>query len=104
MGEQIRIPNLNHAFDSQYHDMAKTISAVLRHGMPLPYVLELLDSLNLDGDLITTWKAGVKRMIKKFVKDGTTVSGKTCKACGSDALVYTEGCLTCKNCGDSKCG
>lgn len=104
LGETIKIPNLNHAFDEKYHDMAKTISAVLRHGMPLPYVIELLDSLNLDGDLITTWKAGVKRMLKKFVKDGTTVSGKTCKSCGSDALVYTEGCLSCKNCGDSKCG
>jgi len=104
LGESIKIPNLNHAFDAKYHDMAKTISAVLRHGMPLPYVIELLDSLNLDGDLITTWKAGVKRMLKKFVKDGTTISGKTCKTCGSDSLVYTEGCLTCKNCGDSKCG
>ena len=104
LGESIKIPNLNHAFDAQYYDMAKTISAILRHGMPLPYVIELLDSLNLDGDLITTWKAGVKRMLKKFVKDGTSISGKTCKNCGSDSLVYSEGCLTCKNCGNSKCG
>lgn len=103
LGKKIVIPSLNHAFDVQYYDMAKTISAVLRHGMPLPYVIDLLDSLNLDGDLITTWKAGVKRMLKKFVKDGTSVSGKTCKTCGSESLVYTEGCLTCKNCGDSKC-
>lgn len=103
LNNEIHIPNLNHAFDREYYDMAKTFSAILRHGMPLPYVIQLIDSLNLDGDLITTWKAGVKRMLKKFIKEGTAVSGKTCKECGSESLEYTEGCLTCKNCGSSKC-
>ena len=76
----------------------------MRHGMPLPYVIDLMDSLNLDGDLINTWKSGVKRLIKKYIKDGTTVSGTTCKDCGSAALEYKEGCLTCRDCGSSKCG
>jgi len=103
-GNDIRIPSLNHAFDDKYHDMAKTISAILRHGMPLPYVIDLLDSLNLDGEFISTWKSGVKRMIKKYIKDGTVQSGKTCDECGSESLEYKEGCLTCMSCGNSKCG
>jgi len=103
-GTEITIPNLNHAFEEDYYDLAKTFSAILRHGMPLTYVVELIDGLNLDGDLITTWKSGVKRMIKKFIKDETKVSGKTCKECGSESLEYKEGCLTCLNCGNSKCG
>lgn len=102
-GRSIEISDLNHAFDPQYYDLAKTFSAILRHGMPLPYVIDLIDGLNLDGDLITTWKAGVKRMLKKFVKDGTAISGKTCDSCGSDSVEYIEGCLTCKNCGSSAC-
>lgn len=102
-GCEIRLPNLNHAFDEEYYDIAKTFSAILRHGMPLPYVIELIDSLHLDGDLISTWKSGVKRMLKKFIKDGTTVSGKTCKDCGSISLEYKEGCMTCSACGSSKC-
>ena len=103
-GNEITLPNLNHAFDDTFYDMAKTISAIMRHGMPLPYVIDLMDSLNLDGDLINTWKSGVKRLIKKYIKDGTTVSGTTCKDCGSAALEYKEGCLTCRDCGSSKCG
>jgi ribonucleoside-diphosphate reductase alpha chain len=31
-------------------------------------------------------------------------SGKTCPSCGSDDLHMQEGCLTCGNCGYSKCG
>jgi ribonucleoside-diphosphate reductase alpha chain len=103
-GNNIRIPSLNHAFDDKYYDMAKTISAILRHGMPLPYVIDLLDGLNLDGEFISTWKSGVKRMIKKYIKDGTVQSGKACNECGSESLEYKEGCLTCMNCGNSKCG
>jgi ribonucleotide reductase alpha subunit len=104
LGNDVTIPSLNHAFDDKFYDLAKTFSAILRHGMPIPYVVDLIDGLNLDGDLITTWKAGVKRMLKKFVKDGTTQSGKTCNECGSESLEYKEGCLTCMSCGNSKCG
>tara|TARA_R110000772_G_scaffold20466_2_gene56676 strand:+ start:5432 stop:8029 length:2598 start_codon:yes stop_codon:yes gene_type:complete len=101
-GRDIRIPNLNHAFDEKYYDLAKTFSAILRHGMPISYLIELINGLNLDGDLISTWKSGVKRMLKKFIKDGTKKKGK-CEECGSDALEYKEGCLTCMGCGSSKC-
>ena len=103
-GNEITLPNLNHAFDDTFYDMAKTISAILRHGMPLPYVIELVDSLHLDGDLINTWKSGIKRLIKKFIKDGTEVEGKKCLKCSSTALEYKEGCLMCRDCGESKCG
>ncbi len=103
-GTELRLPNLNHAFNEGYHDLAKTISAILRHGMPLPYVVDLLDGLKLDGDLVTTWKAGVKRTLKKYIKDGTVVAGKRCLECGSDGLQYKEGCVSCTSCGSSKCG
>lgn len=103
-GNIITLPNLNQAFDDKFYDMAKTISAIMRHGMPLPYIVELMDGLNLDGDLINTWKSGVKRLIKKYIKDGTEVAGKKCKECGSAELEYKEGCLTCRECGSSKCG
>lgn len=104
LGNEIKIPSLNHAFDKEYYDLAKTFSAILRHGMPLPYVISLIDSLNLDGDLINTWKSGVKRMIKRFIADGTKISNKKCPECGSESLQFIEGCLTCSNCGNSKCG
>ena len=51
-----------------------------------------------------TWKAGVARALKRYIPDGTEVDGHKCSNCGSDQVVYQEGCLICKNCGNSKCG
>lgn len=95
---------LNRTFNKEYWNYAKMLSGVLRHGMPLPYVVDLIGSLNLDDDVLTTWKAGIARMIKKYIPDGTAASDKKCKECGSESVVYQEGCLSCKNCGSSKCG
>jgi ribonucleoside-diphosphate reductase alpha chain len=68
-------------------------------------VVELISGLNLNDENINTWKKGVVRALKKFIPDGTVVTKEMCENCGqSSSLVYIEGCLTCKNCGHSKCG
>ena len=94
---------LNQAFDPEYWNYAKFISGVLRHGMPVKYAYQLIDSLNFKEDNINTWKNGVARTIKKYVKDGEKVKGK-CFNCGGEDLEFSEGCLICRNCGSSKCG
>ena len=94
---------LNHAFNPEFWNYSKFISAVLRHGMPIKYTYELIDSLNFKEDFINTWKNGVARVIKKYIKDGEKGKGK-CPDCGSEHLEYKEGCLTCMACGNSKCG
>jgi ribonucleoside-diphosphate reductase alpha chain len=75
----------------------------MRHGMPTVYLYELIDSLNFAEDYINTWKNGVARVIKRYVKDGEKGKGK-CLECGSENLIFQEGCLICKACGSSKCG
>jgi ribonucleoside-diphosphate reductase alpha chain len=102
-GEKHRHTGLNHTFNSEYWNYAKMISSVLRHGMPLPYVIDLIQSLNLNDEHLNTWKNGVVRVLKRFVKDGEKGEG-TCPQCGSENLEYKEGCLTCVGCGNSKCG
>jgi len=102
-GEEVVEEWLNKAFDKEYWNYAKLLSGVLRHGMPLPFVVDMISSLNLDEQVITTWKGGVARMIKKYIPDGTVATDKKCKECQSDSVIYQEGCLTCKNCGSSKC-
>ena len=102
-GERQVHTGLNHAFNPEFWNYAKFISAVLRHGMPVLYTWELIDSLNFKEDYINTWKNGVARTIKKYIKDGIEVD-KKCPNCGSDHLEFKEGCLTCMACGNSKCG
>ncbi|HZH85832.1 MAG TPA: hypothetical protein VFD77_00850, partial [Brumimicrobium sp.] len=60
-------------------------------------------SLNLSDDTLNTWKNGVTRVVKKFVPDGTK-SKNECPECHENSVYFQEGCLTCTNCGHSKCG
>jgi ribonucleotide reductase alpha subunit len=93
---------LNHAFNPEYWNYAKLTSGILRHGMPIIKVYELIESLNFREESINTWKNGVIRVIKKYIKDGEKGRGK-CQECGSENFVFKEGCLMCINCGWSKC-
>ena len=104
-GYKNMVGGLSHMFNKEFWNYAKLISGVLRHGMPIPNVVELVSKLQLDNESINTWKAGVARALKKFIPDGTKAfDGETCDACGSHNLVYQEGCLICLDCGSSKCG
>ncbi|MBQ0016589.1 MAG: adenosylcobalamin-dependent ribonucleoside-diphosphate reductase [Bacteroidales bacterium] len=93
---------LSRMFKKEYWNYAKLISGILRHGMPIPNVVELIGKLTFDVESITTWSNGVARALKRFIKDGTE-TGEVCPDCGSK-LVYSSGCKSCPNCGWSKCG
>ncbi|HOO99053.1 MAG TPA: adenosylcobalamin-dependent ribonucleoside-diphosphate reductase [Bacteroidales bacterium] len=96
------IGGLSHMFKPEFWNYAKLISGVLRHEMPISDVVNLVQSLKLDSESINNWKNGVERALKKYIPNGTRAKGK-CE-CGSENLVYEEGCLICKDCGNSKCG
>jgi ribonucleoside-diphosphate reductase alpha chain len=103
-GYKVTIEGLSRSFDKTFWNYAKLISGILRHGMPLYQAVELISNLNFDIDSINTWKNGVVRALKKYIPDGTSAAHNKCPECGvGDALVYKEGCLTCKHCGYSKC-
>jgi len=104
-GNPCTVGGLSYMFDTEFWNYAKLISGVLRHGMPIPYVVNLISSLKLDSENINSWKAGVARALKKFIPDGTKAQkGETCEECSGADLVYQEGCLICTKCGHSKCG
>ncbi|MFP4691610.1 MAG: adenosylcobalamin-dependent ribonucleoside-diphosphate reductase [Bacteroidales bacterium] len=104
-GYRVTIEGLSRSFHKEYWNYAKLISGILRHGMPIPSVVDVIEDLSLHSDRLHTWKNGVVRALKRFIPDGTKAKGRICNNCNQeDSVIYQEGCLTCTNCGESKCG
>jgi len=103
-GFKTTFEGLSYKFDKEFWNYAKLISGVLRHGMPIEQVVNLIAGLQLDSENINTWRNGVERALKKYIPNGTKAKGMNCTECGSDHIIYQEGCLICQSCGTSKCG
>ena len=103
-GYKVTFGGLSRSFNKEFWNYAKLISGVLRHGMPIQYVVDLIEKMNLYDENINTWKSGVVRALKTFIPDGTKANDHVCSECETEGLVYSEGCLKCVNCGYSKCG
>jgi len=105
-GYQVTMQGLNRSFEREFHNTSKLISAVLRHGMPLDKLYELVRGLNItiEGAEFGTWKSGLMRMIKKYIKSGLEPKDTKCPQCHeSEGLMYLEGCIKCKHCDYSLC-
>ncbi|MDR0421193.1 MAG: adenosylcobalamin-dependent ribonucleoside-diphosphate reductase [Prevotellaceae bacterium] len=98
------IGGISHMFNKEFWNYAKLISGVLRNGMPIVDVVNLVAGLELDSETINTWKNGVERALKRYIPDGTKAKqGLKCPKCGSDSLIYYDGCPRCTACGYAKC-
>lgn len=105
-GYRATFEGLSRMFEVEFWNYAKLISGILRHGMPILEVVNLISTLHLDSESINSWKMGVERALKKYIPDGTPAKeGIKCPTCEAEGgLIYKEGCLTCMHCGYSKCG
>ena len=100
-GEVNTILGLSTIFNEEFWNYGKLISAVLRHGMPVNYVVKMISSLDFKNDGINSWKNGVIRALKTFTKDEDL--HEPCPKCGGH-LRRESGCVQCTDCGWSKCG
>ena len=98
-GEDIEIRNISTYCSDEEESLTRMISTALRHGADVSFIVHQLEKTR--GDLTGVAKALV-RVLKKYVKEGCSVTGEECPACKSD-LTRSEGCVSCKNCGWSKC-
>jgi ribonucleoside-diphosphate reductase alpha chain len=81
--------------------LTRMVSTALRHGADLAFVVHQLEKTK--GEL-TSFAKSIARVLKKYVQDGTKVSGEVCGKCEAEnTLVRQEGCVSCTNCGWSKC-
>ena len=81
-------------------DFTRAFSLMLRARIPLHLIVNQMQK-NEQSDMYSFSRV-VARVLKKYIKEGTTIKQK-CPNCGSESLVYIEGCLTCSSCGYSKC-
>jgi len=82
---------LSRTFDKEYWNYAKLISGILRHGMPLPFVVDVVSSLSFETETINTWKTGIVRALKKFIPDGSKAAkGTPCPECGVTGRFFLE--------------
>lgn len=104
-GYEVRLCGLDRCFDQEFWNYAKMTSALLRNGIPVLNIVNIISSLNFRQESINSWRNGVCRALKKFVQDGTKKKGAICPQCQQkDSMEFKEGCLVCSNCGYSKCG
>jgi ribonucleotide reductase alpha subunit len=80
--------------------ITRLISLSLRHGSDISFVVDQLEKSH--GDMTNFGKA-LARVLKKYIKDGTKIAGRSCESCGSENVIRQEGCASCKDCGSSKC-
>src|SRR3989339_239038 len=100
-GFESKVGGISHQFKKEYWNYARLTSALLRKEVPIIEVINTVAKLVDDGgENINTWKAGVKRILGKYVEDGTEAKD-LCPDCGTK-LRFEEGCMGC-SCGYSKC-
>ena len=102
-GDEIVIKDIVRVFDNPNHSaFTRLISLSLRHGANIQYVVEQLYK-DRDSDMFSFAKC-IARVLKSHIQDGSRANGIICDSCQSSSLIYIEGCITCNNCGWSKCG
>jgi ribonucleotide reductase alpha subunit len=99
------IRDIGNVFENPVHSaFTRSISLNLRHGVPVQYVCEqLLKGSEKESDLYSFSRV-MSRVLKNYIQDGTKTTQKKCPECKSSNLSYQQGCITCLDCGASKCG
>lgn len=69
-GFKTTMEGLNYKFDKEFWNYARLISGVLRYGMPIDQVINMIQGLQMDQDSINTWKAGVVKALKRYLPGG----------------------------------
>jgi ribonucleoside-diphosphate reductase alpha chain len=87
--------------DNNASKICRTISLCLRHGVLIRNIVATLETVDC---MVGTFVFHIRKFLAGFIKDGEKVKNEQCGECGSENVVYQEGCKVCANCGSSKCG
>ncbi len=99
--DQFKVKDIVKIFNNPSHSsITRLLSLSLRHGTSVQFIVEQLQKD--ENEDIFDFSRVVARVLKSYIKDGTKATG-SCKECGSEKIVFQEGCVSCLNCGFSKC-
>lgn len=94
------IYNVIDRMSDEEESLTRALSWGLRHGGGIKHAVEQLNKAK--GDM-TSFSKSIARTLKRYIKDGE-YAGTKCLSCGSDNVVYKDGCEICMSCGSEKCG
>lgn len=94
------IKDFTKTFDSPNGSLARFLSMALRHGTPLQFIINQLSKDTNFED----FERALSRVLKRYIIDGEEViaGDNKCDECDGK-LVFRDGCVTCPECGWSKC-
>ncbi len=97
--KNVIIPNLSKLMEPDIEDFTRQVSLGIRHSGSIKFTV---DQLNKSSNSINCFAKVLARTLKKYILDGEK-SGESCPDCG-EKLTFESGCVSCHNCGFSKCG
>lgn len=80
--------------------LTRVISLLLRHGVHIKNIVAELDKIDPG---IGSFLFQLKKFLSSYIKDGEKVENGACSDCGG-TMIFSEGCMMCTSCGNSKCG
>ena len=96
----LEISDFSKHFTPQEQTIFRMASTMMRHGIPIEFIVEQMQK---SSDDMFSLPSAIARVLKKYIKDGQSVIGFECPSCGDSNVIYSEGCKACKNCGWTAC-
>lgn len=88
--------------DNNINKLTRTVSFLLRHNVSIVNIVTTLDKV--DGVFPGSFLFQIKKFLSSYIKDGEKVEDGKCADCGSNNVIYMEGCFQCVDCGSGHCG
>lgn len=93
--------NITSNMNDEQELITRMVSLGLRHGANITFIVQQLSKTSGG---ITSFGKALTRVLKRYAVTELLMKKENCNECGSTNLVYEEGCLKCRDCGNSKCG
>lgn len=88
--------------DNNINKLTRAVSLLLRHNVSIVNIVGTLDQM--EDMFVGSFLFQVKKFLSAYIKDGEKVEDGKCDDCGSNNVIYMEGCFQCVDCGSGHCG